>query len=127
MGRTLMRGLVGLVGLLAVALAVRFWMEPAKIAAQLGLQGVGPLGAATLRADVGGFFGVAGLLALGAAIRNDGRQLSAPFLMVCLALAGRVLSAFVDGAPPLVIPPMVIEAVLAIIFFTGRRVLPARI
>jgi hypothetical protein len=126
MGRTLLRGLIGLLGLGGVLIAARFWMDPAAIGAQLGLKGTDVLGAASLRADVGGFFGAAGLLSIVAAIRNDGRQLAAPLLLVCLALAGRLLTAALQGLPPASVPPLAVEAGLVLILGLGRRLLPAR-
>jgi hypothetical protein len=132
MARTIVRGLIGLVGLLAILLAARFWMDPAKIGAQLGLQGLqglqglGVLGSATLRADVGGFFGVAGALSLAAAIRNDARLLTAPLLLVSLALSARLLTVLLQGAPAPSVPPMAVEAALVLILALGRRLLPVR-
>lgn len=117
------RILVGVVGALAVLLALRIWIAPAAVGETLGLVGMGGLGRATLRADVGGFFGVAGIMALAAAVRNDRRLLTAPLVMIALALTGRVITRFTDGLTPAQVPPMIVEAVLVVILAGGRRIL----
>lgn len=123
MGRTFMRGLLGLVGLLALFLASRFWISPEKIGAAMGLLPDGVAGLGTLRADMAGFFGAAGVLFLTAAVRNERKWLVPVALMLGIALTGRVLNlALTHGGQPL-IPPMVVEAVLIAITGLGWRVL----
>jgi hypothetical protein len=119
--RMVLRVLVGIAGALGVLVAVRLWMDPAMPAAALGLGGIGELGRASLRADVGGFFGGAGLMALIAAARNDRRIAIAPAILIGLALAGRVFTVAREGVGPLVIQPMAIEAVLLILLLGAHR------
>lgn len=121
--RTALRVLIGLVGVLALLIALRLWIDPAAPAAQLGLTGNGLLGQATLRADVAGFFGAAGLLSLLAAWLGQARLLTAPLLLITLALTGRLITVVVSGYAPEMLQPMVIEAVLLVILLAGRRVL----
>lgn len=125
MVRGLLRILVGIIGVLALLVAIRLWIAPAEPAAQLGLQAVGRLGLATLRADVAGFFAVGGLFSLLAAVRGDGRLLTPPLALLTLALAGRVLTVVIDGYAPEMLPPMVVEGVLVTILFLARRPLGA--
>lgn len=122
--RSILRGLIGLIGVLGLLMALRIWMAPAAAAGKLGLVGQGALGEATLRADVAGFFGVAGGLALYAAIRNRASLLTAPLLLIGAALAGRIVTLATSGPAPEAVPPMVVEAVLVLILGAGRRVLP---
>lgn len=117
------RIVVGLIGVAAVLLALRIWVAPAAVGAQLGVAGQGGLGLATLRADVAGFFGAAGVLALAAAVRDDRRLLTAPLLMIALALSGRLVTVVADGLDPAQIPSMVVEAVLLVLLALGRRTL----
>lgn len=121
--RMALRVLVGLVGVLAVLIALRLWMDPVAPAAQLGLTGNGGLGLATLRADVAGFFGAAGILSLLAAWLGQARLLTAPLLLITLALTGRLITVVVSGYAPEMLQPMVIEAVLLVILLAGRRAL----
>ena len=124
--RILMRGLIGLLGLLGLLLAARFWMDPVKVGGMLGLQPLGLLGLATIRADVAGFFAAVGLVSLAAALRQDRRLLTAPLLMVALAISGRLLTAALGGLPQATIGPIVIEAVLLVVLAFGRRFMAAR-
>lgn len=121
--RTALRVLVGLVGVLALLIALRLWIDPTAPAAQLGLTGNGLLGQATLRADVAGFFGAAGLLSLLAAWLGQARLLTAPLLLITLALTGRLITVVISGYAPEMLQPMVIEAVLLAILLAGRRAL----
>jgi len=126
MTRTLLRLIVGVLGVLALLLAARIWISPATAVAQLGVGALNPLGVATLRADFGGFFAVAGGLALAAAIRNERRLLTAPLALVGLALLGRCATVLHDGLVQPMIMPMVVEAVLVVVFALGRRGLGQR-
>jgi len=124
--RTLLRLIVGAVGVLALLVAARIWINPATAAAQLGVGALGPLGVATLRADFAGFFAAAGAFSLAAAIRDEARLLTAPLALVALALAGRCLTVLHDGLAQPMIVPMVVEAVLVVVFALGRRGLGQR-
>ena len=121
MGRTVLRGLVGLLGVLGLLIALQLWLNPAGPAAKLGVQAMGPLGLATIRADMGGFFGAVGILAVWAAFKGQGKVLTAPLLLVALALTGRVIAVAMDGLTPDMVQPMVTEAVLVVAFAAGRR------
>ena len=126
MGLTIMRGLIGLTGLLALLIASRFWIDPAKIAATMDLTAGGPAGLGTLRADMAGFFGASGVLMLAAVIRKEARWLTPVVLMLGIALTGRVLNLLLNGPGPALIPPMVIEAVMIILTGLGLRILPGK-
>ena len=121
MVRLSIRGLVGLFGALGLLVALQLWLNPNAVATNLGLNVLGPIGTATIRADLAGFFGGAGALALAGAILGQARLLTAPLLLVALALAGRVLTVAMGGLTPEMVPPMVIEAVLIVVFALGRR------
>ncbi len=121
-----LRSLVGLSGLAALAMAVRFWIDPAGPAAQLGVGPLGDLGVSTLRADMGAFFGVAGGFAVAAALRNDARLILPPLFILGAALLGRLFTATQLGFGGGVVEPIVVEAVLtglyaAAWFVLGRR------
>ncbi|MDB5432786.1 MAG: hypothetical protein JWP35_3902 [Caulobacter sp.] len=119
--KSVLRLVIGVLGLLALLVAARFWMDPGKIGGVLGVQPMGLLGLATLRADMAGFFGTAGLLALAAAIRDDRRLLTAPLIMIGLALTGRIITAGLSGLAQPTIMPMVVEAVGVVLIALGRR------
>ncbi len=121
--RTLTRGMIGLFGLLALLLASRFWISPDKIGPMMGLLPDGAAGLGTLRADMAGFFGAAGVLFLLAALRNEASWLKPVLLLLAIALTGRMLNLVVTHGGQELIPPMVIEAVLIGVTLLGLRVL----
>ena len=123
MGKIAIWGLVGLFGALGLLITLQLWLNPAGPAGQLGIAAMGPLGLATIRADMGGFFGAVGVLALWSAIKSDAKTLTAPLLLVALALTGRVITVAVSGLTPEMVQPIVIEAVLVVTFALGRRFL----
>ncbi|MDP3382071.1 MAG: sulfatase-like hydrolase/transferase, partial [Phenylobacterium sp.] len=126
LGRLAMRGLLGAVGLLFVAIALRIWIRPEPMAATLGLAAQSLLGLDTLRADMGAFFAGGGLFVLAAAARDERRWLVPALVLLSLALAGRILSLLVGGLDVMSLPPMVLEALLILILASGWRVLAAR-
>lgn len=119
-----LRGLVGIAGLLGLLVAVRIWMAPAEVAAQLGVAASGPLGLATLRADMGGFFAGGGVFALMAAFKGRGGMLLPSVVLIGVALMGRLIAIAIDGFAPEMGPPMAIEAVLLVLFVAGWKWLP---
>lgn len=124
--RLLPRLLMGALGLFALIGALRIWTDPTIPAATLGLSPIGGLGLASLRADVGGFFGGMGAFALAAAIRDDRRLVTVPLVLVSLALTGRLITAGMEGLAPNMVMPIVVEATLAALFALGRRTLGTR-
>lgn len=119
--RTIMRIIIGLVGLLNIVLGLGFLLVPDKMAQGFFLMPVGSQGLASLRADFTGFFIGAATFALIGAWRADPRPLLVPLVMLGLALAGRTLSLVVDGVGPEAIGPMVIELVMLVLLITARR------
>ncbi len=114
------RIIVGLAGLLSILLGARFFQDPAAAATLLGVTPAGELGTATLRGDFGGFFGVCGIFALVAAIRNSAALVTAPLLAIVIALAGRIISYGLEGGGSSVLQPMLLELMLLIVFWLGR-------
>ena len=119
-----LRVLVGIAGLLGVLVAARMWMAPAEVAAQLGVAASSPLGLASIRADMGGFFGAGGLFALAAAIKGRGGMLLPSVVLVGLALTGRLVTVAINGFVPEMGAPMAIEAALLVLFVAGWKWLP---
>jgi hypothetical protein len=109
------RLVIGLVGLVNIALGLMFLFQPRELAARFFLEPIGTQGLATLRADFPAFFLVGGLFALLGAVRAERAPLAVPMLLLAIALAGRTLSLVADGAPPTAFPPMVAEAVMILL------------
>ncbi|MFN3515190.1 MAG: arylsulfatase [Phenylobacterium sp.] len=118
------RGTAAVAGALALLVALRFWLRPEMAAEALSVAPVGVEGLGTLRADLGGFFGAAGLFLLIAAWRRDRRWLVPPLVLLALALAGRTLSFALEGPTLAQVPPMIVEALLIVILLFARRGFP---
>lgn len=119
MANMVARGFLALAGLLAIGLFGLVWFDQARFAAQLGPTAPTPLAAATLRADVGGFFATWAIGALLAAWRNDKQIALLPMLLLALAFAGRLYSYALTGDAA-IIQPMAIEAVLVVLIGLAR-------
>lgn len=120
MGQAISRGFLALAGLLALGLWAMVWFDQARFSAQLGPVAPTPLAAATLRADVGGFFAAWAIGALLAAWRGEGRYVLMPMLLLALAFVGRLYSFAITGDAAIV-QPMAVEAVLFVAMFLARR------
>lgn len=121
----IIRLLVGVAGLLAVVIALGFWINPDMLAVQFGIAPQGPLGFSTLRADFGALFAGTGVLAIAAAVRTNARLLTAPLLLIGVGFAGRLLTIALSGYDASMLQPMAVEVVLITLFAAGRRMLPA--
>ena len=71
-------------------------------------------------------FGGVGLLTIASAVRNSARLLSAPLLLIAIGFSGRLLTIALTGYDAAMLPPMVVETVLSVLFATGRKFLPAK-
>lgn len=119
--RTVMRVVIGLVGLLNIGLGLGFLLAPEKMGQAFFLLPIGSQGLASLRADFTGFFIGAAIFALVGAWRADPLPLLVPLVMLGLALVGRTVSLVVDGVGPDAIGPMVIELFMLVVLIVARR------
>lgn len=120
--RTIMRLLIGLIGLFNVAVGLGFLLAPAKLGAAFFLTPVGSQGLATLRADFPGFFIGASIFALIGAWRAQAAPLFVPIVMLGLAIFGRFISLALDGVGPAAVQPMIVEAIMLTLLLAGVRV-----
>ncbi len=125
MSQAISRGFLALAGLLALLLWAMVWFDQARFAAELGPVATSPLAAATLRADIGGFFAAWAVGALVAAWRAEPHYVLLPMLLLALAFVGRVYSYALTGDAA-IIPPMAAEAVLFWAMVLARRALAQR-
>ena len=65
-------------------------------------------------------------MAIAAAWHDERRLLTAPLLLISLALTGRVVTAALLGLSPPMVQPMAIEAVLILVLAVGRCLLGGR-
>jgi len=109
--KTIARIVLALQGALALFVAANAFMDPIKVASQLGLTPVGNLGLATFRGDVGGLVAGAGLFMLAASRRGNRLYLVPPLVLLSIALAARTASMTLTGFTPELVQPMVVEGV----------------
>jgi hypothetical protein len=119
--KTVMRVLVGLVGLFNAALGLGFLLAPMRLAAAFALSPVGTQGLATVRADFTAFFLTGAAFALIGAWRADPKPLIVPLVLLGIALSGRTVSLALDGTPSSAFPPMLAEAAMIAILLYARR------
>lgn len=119
--RTVLRIVIGLIGLFNIAIGLGFLLAPDKLGAAFFLEPIGTQGLATMRADFPGFFIGASVFALLGAWSGQARPLLVPILMLSLALFGRFVSIAIDGMAPTAIQPMVAEAVMITLLVLGWR------
>jgi hypothetical protein len=114
------RLLVGLVGLLSLGVALRLWFGTFEAAQTLGLTAHGPVGLATVRADIGGLFLGMGITAMVAALRQSASWITATLVFAACALAGRVIGLIIDGSVPGSWPPILVEVIGIALFAYAR-------
>ena len=119
--RTVLRVIIGLIGLFNITIGLGFLLAPEKLAAAFFLEPLGTQGMATLRADFPGFFIGASVFALFGAWTGQARPLLVPILMLSLALFGRFVSLALDGMAPTAAQPMIAEAVMITLLVLGWR------
>ena len=122
---TLSRVLLGNLGALALAAACLFWLDPERAAAGVGLSLDNATGAATIRAQIGGFFAASGFFALVAAARNQAQFALAALVLTSFALFGRIVNVAANGWNSLFLLPIAIEcmtiAVIALAWHFMRK------
>jgi hypothetical protein len=117
----LSRILVAIIGLIALLGVGQHWFDLDAVAAERGMQAIGDIGRANVRADVGGLFLGISALTLFAAIRQHQGAILAAALLLVATLFGRFVSIAIDGYSAPVAPPMIVEAILiAILLFVYR-------
>ncbi len=115
------RLLVGVMGILFTLVFAQIWIDPTELASrQFQLDAYTNLGIASLRADMGAFFGVSALLCFAAAFRNKATWLTAPIMLFALALSGRVFTYMVNGNGPGMLQPVLVEIGIIVLLLVGR-------
>jgi hypothetical protein len=106
------RLLVSLIGLASLLAVWSHWFRIDTLAAERGIQAVGDIGRANVRADVGGLFLCIASFAFVAAWKKSRLWLTATILLVGSALLGRFVSLGIEGYSAPVGSPMLVEAVV---------------
>ena len=106
------RILVALIGLLSLLSVYQHWFDVGSLVDARGIETVGAIGAANIRADIGGLFLAIGVCAFIATWQRSSTWLAATWLLPALALLGRFVSLALDGGSSRVFEPMVVEAII---------------
>ena len=119
------RTLVALIGLLSLLSVLQHWFAVETLAEARGIEVMGAIGSANIRADIGGLFLAIAVFAFIAAGKRSATWLLATWLLPALALLGRLVSLGIDGNAPRVIEPMMVEAIvltiLGAIYFYWKK------
>ena len=114
------RGLVGLVGALSILTALGLWFNMEASVARMGIEPIGLVGRATVRADIAGLFVGIGVMMLMAAWKSSRSWAFGALVLTSGALAGRILSLLIDGSSAESWPPIVVEAVAVSLLLWAR-------
>lgn len=113
------RGFLALAGVMALMLLAILWFDLPRFGRLLGPVAATPLAAATLRADVGGFFAAWAIGALTAAWRDDRGAALLPMTLLAFAFAGRLLT-YLQTGDPAIVQPMMVELLLCLSIAAAR-------
>ena len=122
--RLILTALLFVGGLFFTIYGLSFLLWPQSIAPGFGLTPDGPLGWATVRADLTAVFVTCGICMMWGAWRRAGDVLLVPAMLFGIALAGRIVSAVSDGTYDNFWLPMIIEALVVVLSIAGNRLLP---
>jgi hypothetical protein len=113
---------VSIIGVLSILTVFPHWFRVEGLVAERGVQAMGHIGRANIRADMGGMFLAIGVLALIAACKRSTTWLLATMIVPGSAIVGRFVSLATDGYEPRVLQPIIVEAVVLIAFLAARKV-----
>ena len=125
--RLILTALIFVEGLFFLVMGLGFLLMPASTVTSFHLAPDGAGGMAVLRADFPALFFVGGGAMIWGAWRRNGDLLLVPAALFGIALFGRLVSLFADGAYPQFWSPMLVEATAVILSLVASRVLPHRL
>lgn len=123
-GRRLLTLAVAVPGLLFTVMGLRWLVDPAGIAPELGLSLEAGLGLSSQVGDLAAFFLVAGLCILIALVTGRRTWYYPPAMLLTIAATGRLVAWIVHGAS-LAVQMIVVEIVVAVLLLVASRLLPS--
>lgn len=114
------RILVGLIGAIAILVAMRLWFAMDATLTQFGVSPLNLVGRQSVRADMGGLFLGIGLFCSMAAWKQSRTWALGALVVTGAAIAGRIAGVLIDGTGAGVWPPIVIEAVIIAVLLWVR-------
>ncbi|MEW4449160.1 hypothetical protein [Qipengyuania sp. JC766] len=125
--RLILTALIFVGGLFFLVTGLWFLVEPVSAGSNFGLIARDSSGLAAMRADFTAFFVMAAICMLAGAWLRRGSLLLIPAALFGIALAGRIVSALVDGTQDGFWQPMLVEAGTVIVLLIASRILPHRV
>lgn len=122
-GRRLLTVVVALPGLLFTIMGLRWLVDPAGIAPQLGLSLQTGLGLSSQVGDLAAFFLVAGLSILIALVTGRRTWYYPPAMLLAIAATGRLVAWVVHGAT-FAVQMIVFEILVTVLLIVASRFLP---
>jgi glycosyltransferase involved in cell wall biosynthesis len=120
--RQIVRLLVGLIGAASLLAALTFWLNMEALLKGFGIEPVGLVGRATVRADMAGLFLTIAVMALMAAWKRSRMWALGALVPIIAAIAGRLVGVMIDGTAPEIWPPIMIEAFGIAVLLWARSV-----
>ena len=122
-GRRVLTVAVALPGLLFTTMGVRWLVDPAGIAPELGLALDVGLGLSTQVGDLAAFFLVAGLSIFAALATGNRTWYYPPAMLLAIAACGRLVAWVVHDAT-FAVQMIVFEVIIAVLLIAASRILP---
>jgi hypothetical protein len=113
---------VSIIGLLSILTVLPHWFRVDGLVDERGVQAVGLIGRANVRADIGGIFLAIGILALIASYRRSTSWLLATIIVPASALLGRFISLGLDGYEQRVLQPIIVELIVLSLLALAYRI-----
>jgi hypothetical protein len=112
---------VSIIGLLSILTVLPHWFRLEGLVDERGVQALGVVGRANVRADMGGMFLAIGILALIASYKRSTSWLLATIVVPASALLGRFVSIGLDGSEQRVMEPIIVEVAVLALLATAYR------
>ncbi|KDN26480.1 hypothetical protein VFDL14_11380 [Vibrio fortis] len=110
---TVMNTLVGVIALMLTGLGMMSMFAPKKMLANFSLEPIGKAGMNTIRSVMGGLFLASVYIIATGLLNNDTDGYFFVAVVMLAVAAGRVVGLVLDGFDKAVVPPLVLELVIA--------------
>jgi hypothetical protein len=113
---------VSIIGVLSILTVFSHWFRVEGLVGERGVQALGLIGRANVRADMGGMFLAIGILGLIASYKRSTSWLLATIIVVASALLGRFVSIGLDGYEQRVAQPIIVEVLVLSLLILAHQI-----
>ncbi len=121
----ILKGLVGLLGVLMLLAWLRVTFTPMAVLENFGLQAVGPMALGAIRSFAGGYTFTVVVFCFLAIFKSEKQWLLVPVCLYAGSAINRSIGLLVDGFNPGMVGPIVVELVFITILTAAYRTLPS--